>query len=245
MEEARTYRLCYSGDLQRHGLVLGETDLAICLPPGLWESEIQQGLRDHLIRLRGQLQAYLAEDPSFAATHQPYTPALHAPPVAKALAKAGNLAKTGPMAAVAGYFAAAAGAWLAQYTEEVMVENGGDIYLRSRQQRTVAIYAGPNNPFSGKLGLRLSPAQMPCGVCTSSGTIGRSFSYGVADAAVVAASDAALADAVATAAGNLVKDGDSVAAAVEYALQVPGVWGGVMICGDKMAAAGDIELVRL
>ncbi|MCR4963092.1 MAG: UPF0280 family protein [Firmicutes bacterium] len=245
MEETRAYRRCYTGDLQRHSLVLGETDLAICLPPGVWQAPVEQGLRDHLIRLRGQLQAYLAEDPAFAATHSPYTPSLHAPAVAKALAKAGNLAKTGPMAAVAGYFAAAAGTWLAAYSGDVIVENGGDIYLHSCQPRTVAIYAGPDNPFSGKLALRLPPEKMPCGVCTSSGTIGPSFSYGVADAAVVVAADAALADAVATAAGNLVKDGDSVAAAVEYALQVSGVWGGVMICGDKMAAAGDIELVRL
>ncbi len=246
MQESRDYRLLFGGDLQQHSLVVGETDLAICLPPGLWNDALCRELTAHLVRLRGQLQRYIAEYPEFAATHQPYPAELSAPPIVKALCKAGKSAKTGPMAAVAGYFAAAAGEWLQQQgAAEIIVENGGDIYLRSQQDRTVGIYAGAKNPFTGKIGVLLPKADLPWGICTSSGTIGKSFSYGIADAATVVAHDAALADAVATAAGNLVKGPADVAAGAEFACTIPGIYGALLICGDQLAAAGQIQLTRL
>ena len=111
--------------------------------------------------------------------------------------------------------------------------------------RVAAIYAGENNPFTNKLGIRLRADRLPCGVCTSSGTVGSSFSYGCADAALIIAPDAALADAAATAAGNLVKGPKDVGAACEHALAITGVQAAVIICGSQMAAAGDIELIKL
>jgi hypothetical protein len=62
------------------------------------------------------------------------------------------------------------------------------------EERVVGVFAGDWSPFSHQVGLRITPSMLPLGVCTSSGTIGPSFSYGVADAVVVLAPDVALAE---------------------------------------------------
>jgi ApbE superfamily uncharacterized protein (UPF0280 family) len=108
----------------------------------------------------------------------------------------------------------------------------------------VGLFAG-NSPFSGKLGLLIRPFQTPLGVCTSSGTVGPSLSFGTADAATALAGDATLADAVATGMGNRVQSAEDLQAAVEWALTVPGVRGAVAVLGDRLAAKGEVELVKI
>ncbi len=247
MVESRSYRVLFPPELEQHLLVVGETDLAICLPQGVWNGQVEKGLRDRIIEQRRDLQDFIVACPEFAASHQPLTLPLSAPPVAQKMAQAAAAAGVGPMAAVAGFFAELAGNYLLRQSgcREVIVENGGDIFLAGSAERVIGIYAGEANPFTGRLGVRLAAELLPCGVCTSSGTIGSSFSYGVADAAMVIASDTALADAAATAAANLVKGSEDVAAACNYAMSVAGVVAAAVICGDQLAAAGQIELVQL
>lgn len=247
MIEERSYRLLFPPELEQHLLVVGETDLAICLPKNIWNATVEKGLRDEIIAQRQYLQDFIVAQPEFAASHQPLMVPLSAPPVAQKMAAAARAAGVGPMAAVAGYFAQLTGRYLCQLNgcTDIIVENGGDIFIASREERIIGVYAGEANPFSGKIAVRLAPELFPCGVCTSSGTIGSSFSYGVADAAMIVAPDAALADAVATAAANLVKDGDCVAAACNYAMSIPTVAAALIICGDQMAAAGQLELLQI
>ncbi|MCL2678675.1 MAG: UPF0280 family protein, partial [Clostridiales bacterium] len=116
-------------------------------------------------------------------------------------------------------------------------------FIATTQPRVVGIFAGAS-PFSGKIGVKIA-ANRRLGVCTSSGTVGPSFSYGTADAATVIAGDALLADAVATAAGNLVQDENDLLAAADHAMSIPGVLGVLLIKGDKMAARGEIELTPI
>ena len=236
------YRASYGAELATAYLRLGETDLAICLPAGLWQRELAAALAAHIMELRTQLQAYIGLDPAFAASHAPHTPLHNAPALAQAMAKAASCAGVGPMAAVAGAFAQAAGEFLAAYSTEVIVENGGDIYMATSKERIVGVYAGPHNPYTGKLGLKITAAQQPLGICTSSGTVGPSFSYGKADAALILATDATLADAAATALGNRIQTPADVGAAVEYAATLPGISGALAICGAAMSAWGAVEL---
>lgn len=245
MQQPRDYRSRVRSDLELSRLVVGETDLAVHLPPGVWDAALEKRLRDKLVEQRSLLLAYLAADPGFAAAHRPYQPAGHAPRIARRMAAAAAQAGVGPMAAVAGMFAMLAGQVLAAASENMIIENGGDIYLAGSEARVVGVYAGPHSPFSDKLGVRLAPALFPCGVCTSSGTLGSSFSYGVADAAVVVAGDAALADAAATATANLVHSPADVGAACAFAMAVPGVRAALVLCRDALAAAGELELAPL
>jgi len=148
------------------------------------------------------------------------------------------------MAAVAGAVAQAVGGALLAASPEVIVENGGDIFLASGAERVAAVFAG-DSPLSMKLGLKLPAAPRGLGLCTSSGTVGPSLSAGRADAAVVLAPDAALADAAATAIGNRVKSAGDLAAAMEFAEGVAGLSGALAVIGESLAAWGKIELVKL
>jgi hypothetical protein len=150
----------------------------------------------------------------------------------------------GPMAAVAGALAARVGRHLAPLSPEIIVENGGDIFLAISHPATVALYAGAS-PLSQRVGLHLDPASSPLGVCTSSGTVGHSLSFGQADAACVLAPNAALADAAATALGNRVRGPDTIAPALEWAAGLPEILGAVIIVGKKLGAWGRVELVPL
>ena len=156
---------------------------------------------------------------------------------------AAQTAGTGPMASVAGMIAEHTGRKLLEYSPEVIVENGGDIFLAGSGERVAGIAAG-QSPLSMKLGIKVDPTD-GIGVCTSSGTYGHSLSFGRSDAAVVVARDTALADAVATMLGNKCKTSDDLASAVEWAASLPGVDGAVAVLGEHLAAAGNIELVGL
>jgi len=160
------------------------------------------------------------------------------------MAGAARLAGVGPMAAVAGAFAQYVGRALSRRTKDVIVENGGDIYLRSTRQRRVGIFAG-KSPLSNRLALEIRPEHTPLAICTSSGTVGPSLSFGRADAAVVLSPSAPLADAVATAAGNMVQEREEVQKAAEFALSIKGITGAVIIKADRLAACGELKLVPL
>ncbi|MEG1500395.1 MAG: UPF0280 family protein [Clostridiales bacterium] len=238
----RSYRRGLSGDLAMRRLAVRQTDLAVCLLPAAWNDDLQAKTLQFIEGLRVGLEEYIKVNPEFAATHQPYFVEPPAPCLAFAMAKAGNLAGIGPMSAVAGAFAEAVGHFLLPYSSEVMVENGGDIFLAGTKDRLVGVFAGKSS-FSGRLALKIKASQMPLGICTSSGTVGPSFSYGRADAAIILSPDTLLADAVATATGNLVQTADDVKKAVDFAASIEGITGAVVIKDKAMAAWGDVELI--
>jgi Uncharacterized conserved protein len=86
---------------------------------------------------------------------------------------------------------------------------------------------------------------MPLGVCTSSGTVGPSLSFGKADAVTIVSPSTALADSVATAVGNRVKKADDISFSLKVAESLPGIKGVIIIVGEKMGVWGNIELVKL
>lgn len=163
------------------------------------------------------------------------------PPLIAEMLQAAKQAGVGPMAAVAGALAEQVGRVLAERFSEVIVENGGDIWMTGTRDRVAGLFCG-TSPLNGKLRLRLPAGGFPIGLCTSSGTIGHSLSFGKADAATVKAKNASLADAVATGFGNRVKTSDDIPDALEWASSIPGVLGLLVVIGDKMGAWGDMEL---
>ncbi len=197
-----------------------------------------------ILRHRASIEIYLASHPGFQTSFEPLKAMPDAPAIIKSMCAAGQLAGVGPMAAVAGAISQFVGQDLLAFCGEIIVENGGDIFLKTLSPRKVGIHAG-SSPFSGRIALLIPGTPNPVGICTSSGTVGHSVSLGRADAAVVVARDAALADAVATAVGNLAKSEACLHRAAGYAAGVPGVLGTLVILGHKMAAWGEIELVGL
>lgn len=237
MYEPRTYRHWIKDtDLVSFNVVVRETDLHIRACRNL-KDEARESVRRH----RAPLEDYIRSHSLFLASLQPCAVEDYAPDIVREMAEAGRLANVGPMAAVAGAIAEAVGKDLLAYTPEVIVENGGDIFIKTARTRRIGVYAG-NSPLTGKIVLEIEPEETPLGICTSSGTVGHSLSLGAADAAIVLSSSTALADAAATAVGNLVKTVDDIAAAVELAQSIEGVIGMVVIKDDKMGLWGKVKI---
>jgi uncharacterized protein len=216
-----------------------ETDLAIYA-----ERNLEKEALDSVLRHRGYLEAYIERYPEFAEILTPWRSPGPAAEIVRDMANASALAGVGPMAAVAGAVAERVGRDLLAYSSEVVVENGGDVFIKTSRPATVGIFAG-NSPLSLKIGVRIDTGGKPAGVCTSSGTVGHSLSKGRADAVCVIAESCALADAVATAAGNLVSSPSDIAQGVEAAKRIQGVRAVVVIVKDRIGAWGDVELASL
>jgi ApbE superfamily uncharacterized protein (UPF0280 family) len=237
----REYRRVVDTGLVGSVVKMAETDLHILAPEAVDDAALQL-----VAAIRPQIERYIQNYPVFLDSLVPLALDDQAPEIIRSMQAAGLAAGVGPMAAVAGAIAEAVGrGLLARGQAEVIVENGGDLFVARRQPCTVAVYAG-ESPLSGRLGILLQPRQMPCGVCCSSGTIGHSLSLGRADAVVVVARDTALADAAATRLGNEVDSGQaSINKALAVAREIEGVTGVVVVAGDKLGAWGQVELVGL
>jgi hypothetical protein len=197
-----------------------------------------------LRRHRAEVEKYIEDNPDFKESYVPVHVEVDAPAIIGEMADAARIAGVGPMAAVAGAIAEFVGRDLAERSREVIVENGGDIFIKSAKKRLIGIYAG-NSPLSGKLAVDLNPTDNYLGVCTSSGTFGHSVSFGKADAAVVVAKRTALADAAATAAGNAVKSERDIETVLRQFKLIGGISGVIIIVGEKIGTIGDISLKKI
>ena len=237
--QPRDYRHWIEGkDLIEFTVTVKETDLYIRATTNL-----QKKARKAVVKYREQLEKYIEQNPAFQESLESLPSDSDAPHIVKMMLEAGQKAVVGPMAAVAGAIAECVGQELLEYSPEIIVENGGDIFIKSLKKRVVGIFAG-DSPLSGKLGLEIDPKDTPLGVCTSSGTVGHSLSYGEADAVVAVAVSATLADAVATAVGNRVKKVDDITAAIEFGGSISDLKGLVIIKDDAVGVWGDIKLCQ-
>lgn len=218
-------------------VVHGETDLQISA-----SRDLSAEAATIVSGIRGDLEAYIGAHPRFAESFVPLAVEPDAPEIVRAMASAAEAAGVGPMASVAGAVAERVARALAAHSAEVIVENGGDLYLIGSTARRVLLLAG-DSPLSGKVALEIAAGQLPCAICTSSGRVGHSVSLGSAHAVTVLAEDGARADAAATAAGNLVHDGEGIERALERALAIPGIRGAAIVAGERVGALGGITLV--
>jgi hypothetical protein len=192
-------------------------------------------------KCRTSLENYIRHSPSFLTALKPIPVAEDAPQVVKEMTRAAEKVGVGPMAAVAGAIAEYVGRELLPLSSQVIVENGGDLFLKVSQRRFVGIYAG-ESPFTGRVALEIEPEETPLGICTSSGTVGHSLSFGTADAVIVLSPSTALADTAATAIGNIIKEASAIPRGIEFAQGIEGIKGVVIIKGSKIGLWGKVRL---
>jgi ApbE superfamily uncharacterized protein (UPF0280 family) len=239
MYQPRTYRhWIRDSDLVSFNVVVKETDLCI---------SARTNLRRKALRLvskyRSTLERYITQHPSFLTSMEALPIDDDTPQIIKMMLEAAYKARVGPMASVAGAIAECVGTELLAFSPEVIVENGGDIYLRISKKRVIGVYAG-NSPLSGKIGLEINGRDTPLGVCTSSGTVGHSLSYGKADAVIALSRSATLADAAATAIGNLIKEPTDISSGIEVAQSIAGLKGVIIIIGSDMGLWGEVKICQ-
>ena len=239
MYEPRFYRQWSTDkDLVSFNVTVKETDLYIRA-----KRDLQPEARQLVIKERTALESYIQHHPGFSVAMEPYPIEDRAPDIVREMAEAAEKVGVGPMAAVAGAMAERVGKELLRLSPEVIVENGGDIFLKSQKKRLVAIYAGKST-FADQLALEVQAPETPVGICTSSGTVGHSLSFGKADAVIVLAPWTALADAAATAIGNIITEADDIPRGLEFAQKIDGLKGVAIIKDDKMALWGKIKIAR-
>jgi ApbE superfamily uncharacterized protein (UPF0280 family) len=237
--QPRAYRQCVKNkDLVAFNVIVEETDCYISAV-----SNLESKARKSILKYRAMLKKYIAVHPTFLTTLEPFSVEKDAPLIVRAMAEAGAKTSVGPMAAVAGAISHFVGEELSKFSPEMIVENGGDIYLRSRKDRLIGIFAG-KSPLSGKIGLEITAKETPLGISTSSGTVGHSLSFGKADAVVVLADTAILSDAVATAIGNIIITPADIPGGIARAQSIQGVRGLVIIKDEEMGMWGSIRLRR-
>ncbi|MBW2303512.1 MAG: UPF0280 family protein [Deltaproteobacteria bacterium] len=213
-----------------------ETDLWICA-----DRPLVKETRDLVLKNRNHLEHYISLHPDFLSTLQPFRKDPLAPPIVKAMIEATHDIGVGPMAAVAGAMAQFVAEGLREFTRQVIVENGGDVYLNMKKPMTVSVFAG-KSALSERLGLKIPVEQMPMGVCSSSATIGHSLSLGAADLVCVLSKSAARADGAATALCNRIKNRKDLENVGRWAAQMGGIIGGLAVMGDALAPWGERPL---
>lgn len=235
-------RRFYRENMHAQGLVsfrvaIRESDLFIFA-----ERDLTSEARSFLAAHRADLEGFIARQPRFRTSFRPYEVPGDSPPVVRLMAEAAARTGVGPMSAVAGAIAQMVGEDLEPMSAEAIVENGGDIFIRSGRERLVGVFAG-KSPLSGRIAVRVPPTPpQGMGICTSSATVGSSYSAGGADSALVVAESAALADAAASALGNRAKSPDHIEGALTAVMAVEGVIACLVIIGEHLGVRGEMEI---
>lgn len=239
--EERTYRKqMHAEDLEYFQVLEFESDLFIGVNPEGMQAILPKIVEKELKKLRKDIVDYNQIHPGFIPSLVPLKADKRAAPIVCDMLESGRITGVGPMAAVAGGISKYIGKILAAHSEELIVENGGDLLIKTKKERRMAIHTG-NSHFLD-LGLKIKPRENPLGVCTSSGVMGHSLSFGKADAVTILSENIPLADAAATALGNRIKKPEDIANGLSWARNIPGILGVLIVIDDQLGAWGEIEL---
>ena len=241
MPQERTYRnrLLFRDRLISFRTIVKETDLFIRASMNL-----AARAKESILLHRGYIESFIRQHPDFSTSLVPLQIPKPVPGIIADMMDAGTGAGVGPMAAVAGAIAEHVGHDLLKLSREIIIENGGDIFIQTNQPVTIGIFAN-RSPLNMRMGLKIDCGGRPMAVCTSSGTVGHSLSFGTADAVTVVSRSCPVADAAATAIANRVKQKSDVKGAINFGKDIKGVKGLVIIINDKAGMWGDLNIVQL
>jgi len=219
----------------REHICIGETEISLTTDLKF------RDLAEKAIReARWIIEEKIRSDPFFGLTYDPYRPLEEDPELIRRMCSASTSAGVGPMASVAGAVAAYVTERLAEAgCRHAVVDNGGDISLMTNCETVIKIYSG--NDSTDGVGLIIpSTGGKIVGICSSSGRIGHSISFGNSDISTVFSDDPVLSDACATALGNMISDSSDLQAAVETVCGIHGVRGCFAMIDGTVAFCGDL-----
>lgn len=238
--EIRNYRTASKrADEQSFQVMLGESDLWISCSKNA-PKELPALVLEKLRELRAGISAWGAMNPAFFHSLVPLPQAPKAPLTVQKMLKGAAAMQVGPMAAVAGVIAEEIARFCLQFSQEVLIENGGDIYIFSQRERVVALLPDPQNQSA--LAIKLPEKNFPLAVCSSSATMGHSLSFGRGELATIIAKDGAFADAAATAFCNKLKQADDIPQLLKKAERHNDILGIFLQCSEQLGLWGELEL---
>lgn len=220
-----------------------ETDLWVAVDAGCYSREMEVYVMDRILFYRAVIEDHICHYTEFRDSLVPVMAPAGVHPLVRDMYLGSQTAGTGPMSAVAGAISQYIAEDLRAHfnVREVVIENGGDIFLVLSEPSLISVYAGAS-PLSEKIALVINPHDTPLSVCCSSGTTGHSLSFGTADACMIACRSGALADAYATARCNEVKNKNDVGAVTDKALNCSDIMSVVIIKDDVVGVGGSLEI---
>ncbi len=213
-----------------------ETDLWISA-----EKELIKEAETLVLDARHQIESYIELHPDFLTSLCPWQYDALAPPVVKDMINGSKKANVGPMASVAGAIAEYVGKGLLKYTTQVIVENGGDIFVKLERELNVSVFSTSHYD----IGIIIKKDMMPIGICSSSGKIGHSLSFGCSDIVCVTSSSTSIADAAATYIANRIKKDEDIKKIEKWASYIKSIKGVLAIVNDNISVWGEIELTLI
>ena len=188
-----------------------------------------------------QIEEYIKKNPGFKNSLSPIAFDDSAPLIVKRMIESSQITKIGPFASVAGAIASCVGKALLDFCEEVVVENGGDIFLKINTPKLLGVYLGEE--FRPKhLTLKLKEKDYAFGVASSSSVIGQSLNFGKANLLTVVCQDAILADGFATALSNRIKSSQDAEVLIQEVKELNLVEGMLIAVDNKIYLWGDLEI---
>lgn len=233
---------------RRFQIVVEETDVSITVSEP-FPSHLAESIEKRIFALRGEVKAWSLLYPAFRHSLLPVPlpegDNASIPAIVRRMSRAADIAGVGPFAAVAGTIAQMTAETFADSVPDFIIENGGDIYIYSRQDRVVGLLPDPKSGVH--IGVNVSASSCPVALCASSATIGHSLSFGQGELAVVRSRDGALADALATTFCNGLQQAGDVESVLARArkLSFAGLEGVFLQCGETIGIWGDMLLTSI
>ena len=160
------------------------------------------GLKNYIYSIRRDLKNYILRNEDFLLSIDPIATDDDLPLIVRTMVNSSNVADVGPMACVAGAISELSLNYLiGNDSKYSIVENGGDIALINDEEVLCGIYSN-NQVLGNDIAFKLKPRRDPLGICTSSGKIGHSISFGQADSVTVISRSSSIADGLATRIAN-------------------------------------------
>ena len=223
-----------------------ETDIWVAVDKDSYSHLMPEFVAKKIVELRKDLDNFIKECSIFKSSLRPIDlpKDIYIPEVVSEMIKASSKAGIGPMSAVAGAFSFFVGQAIEDNfnIKELIIENGGDLYMNIIEDTVIKIYAG-NSIFSDRVGLKIRSSHSTLGVCTSAGTVGHSLNFGRSDAVMIACKNPLLADSYATAISNEIKNTCDMDKILKQIKLKEEIISSLIIIDDKLGIAGDFELM--
>ena len=237
MYEERFYRSQISSNFKLE-ISFKESDLLICSDKQIDKTRAQS----LLVKYYSQVERYVKTNPSFQNSLKSIPDDEDAPNIIREMIQASRLSGIGPFSSVAGAIAKYVGAELLMECSEIIIENGGDIFLKINQDKRLGVYLGDNFKGVSNLTLKLHKRKEPFGIASSSALIGHSLNFGKADLLTIVSNNPIIADTFATALSNKIQNTQDAEKILKQAKDMAEIEGILIAFGDKIFIWGDLEL---
>ena len=197
----------------------------------------EHNLSRYILSIRNDLKRYISQNRDFLLSLEPLKyDSDNLSPIVLKMYESSEKADVGPMACVAGTISEMSLDYLINKDSTYsIVENGGDIAIINDRKVLCGIYSN-NEILGNNIAFEIKARNRPLGICTSSGKIGHSISFGSSDSVTVLSKSPSLADGLATRIANDVTGQDSeskVSNALETCENFKEFFEGVLIISDE------------